>query len=120
MATRKTDIVDELTELACEFRDERNWKQFHNPKDMALSLVLEASELLELTQWKNGEELQRHLEAKRELLGEELCDVLYWVLVIAKDHGIDLREAFRRKIEKNRAKYPIEKSHGKSTKYTEL
>lgn len=119
MARRK-DILDKLTELACQFRDERNWKQFHNAKDMVLSLNLEAAELLELTQWKNGDELKKHLTAKRELLGEELCDVLYWVLVIAHDHGIDLRQAFRDKIRKNVAKYPIHKAHGRAAKYTEL
>ena len=120
MAARKRDIIDQLTALACRFRNERDWQQFHNPKDMALSLTLEAAELLELMQWKNGEELRQHLENKRELLGEELCDVLYWVLVIANDHDIDLRKAFRDKIKKNNVKYPIHKSRGRSTKYTEL
>ncbi len=117
---REQDILDELTELACRLRDERNWKQFHNPKDMALSLNLEAAELLELMQWKNGEELQRHLDTKKELLGDELCDVLYWVLVIAHDQGIDLRQAFREKIRKNNEKYPVEKAHGRAAKYNEL
>jgi len=74
--------ISELTQLAIRFRDEREWKQFHNPKDMALSLVLEASEVLELMQWKNGDELQRHLDANRARLGEELSDVLFWVLAI--------------------------------------
>lgn len=120
MSKRRRDIIDNLTALACKFRDERNWKQFHNPKDQILSLTLEAAELLELTQWKNGGELEGHLHAKRELLGEELCDVLYWVLVIAHDQGIDLRKAFRDKIRKNNAKYPIHKAHGRALKYTEL
>ena len=114
------DVIDHLTSLACQFRDQRNWKQFHNPKDMALSLTLEAAELLELMQWKNGAELRRHLEEKREELGDELCDVLYWVLVIAHDHGIDLPKTFAAKMRKNAAKYPIEKAHGKAKKYTEL
>ena len=87
---------------------------------MALSLTLEAAELLELMQWKNGDELRKHLEQKQELLGEELCDVLYWVLVIAHDQGIDLRRAFRDKIRKNRAKYPVHKAHGRALKYTDL
>lgn len=114
------DVIDRLTALACKFRDERNWKQFHNPKDMALSMSLEAAEVLELMQWKSGEELQQHLEKHREQLGDELCDVLYWVLVIAHDHKIDLRRAFRAKIAKNEAKYPVHKAHGKAKKYTEL
>lgn len=120
MPRRKNDILDQLTALANRFREERNWKQFHNPKDMALSLVLEATEVLELMQWKSGTELEAHLKKKRELLGDELCDVLYWVLVMAADHDIDLRKAFRAKILKNALKYPIHKSHGRAAKYTEL
>jgi NTP pyrophosphatase (non-canonical NTP hydrolase) len=87
---------------------------------MALSLVLEASEVLELMQWKNGEELQRHLDANRGLLGEELSDVLFWVLAMANDYGIDIGEAFKQKLVKNAMKYPIEKAKGVSTKYTDL
>lgn len=112
--------ISELTQLAIRFRDERDWKQFHNPKDMALSLVLEASEVLELMQWKNGDELQRHLEAKRAQLGEELSDVLFWVLAMANDFSIDLGEAFKQKLVENAQKYPIDKAKGVSTKYTEL
>ena len=114
------DVIDRLTELACQFREERNWKQFHNPKDMALSMTLEAAEVLELMQWKNGDELRVHLEEKKELLGEELADVLYWVLVMARDHGIDIRDAFEDKLKKNAVKYPVEKCHSRSSKYTEL
>ena len=82
---KTTTTIAELTELAIKFRDERDWKQFHNPKDMALSLVLEASELLELMQWKNGDELMAHLAKNRAAMGEELSDVLFWVLAIAND-----------------------------------
>lgn len=114
------DVIDHLTDLACRFRDERDWKQFHNPKDMALSLTLEAAELLELMQWKQGEELKRHLADHREKLGDELSDVLYWVLVIARDHEIDIRRAFQEKLAKNEEKYPIAKAHGRAVKYTEL
>jgi len=110
----------ELTRLAIQFRDERDWKQFHNPKDMALSLVLESAEVLELMQWKNGQELQKHLEQKGASLGEELADVLFWVLAMAEDFHIDLGGAFKQKLIKNAQKYPIEKAKGVSTKYTEL
>ena|SRR5947209_7813073 len=110
----------ELTELVLKFRDERNWRQFHNPKDVALSLALEAAELLELTQWRNGEELKAHLAANREALGDELSDILGWVLVFAHDQGIDLAQAFKRKIEKNAQKYPVEKARGVAKKYTDL
>src|SRR5215218_3538664 len=93
--------LNELTALAIRFRDERDWKQFHNPKDMALSLALESAEVLELMQWKNGEELQRHLDQNRARLGEELSDVLFWVLAMANDFSIDLGEAFKQKLIKN-------------------
>lgn len=110
----------DLTRLAVNFRDQRDWKQFHNPKDMALSMALEVSEVIELMQWKNGDALRQHLQARREDLGDELSDVLYWVLTIAHDFGIDIAEAFRSKLIKSAAKYPIEKSRGRSSKYTEL
>jgi NTP pyrophosphatase (non-canonical NTP hydrolase) len=109
-----------LTELLLRFREERDWKQFHNPKDQALSLCLESAELLELMQWRNGPELDDHLTANRERLGEELADVLGWVLLLAHDQQIDLAAAFRRKLEVNSRKYPVGKAKGVATKYTEL
>jgi NTP pyrophosphatase (non-canonical NTP hydrolase) len=114
------DSIAELTRLVLQFRDERDWAQFHNSKDMALSLTLEATELLELMQWRNGPALEAHLRSKKEELGDELSDVLYWVLEIAHAHDIDLAEAFRTKMAKNVAKYPIEKARGLAKKYTEL
>src|SRR3954447_25680925 len=83
--------LDDLARLVLEFRAERDWKQFHNPKDQALSLCLESAELLELMQWRNGGELEQHLAtpAVRQLLGEELADVLGWILLIAADQKID-------------------------------
>lgn len=112
--------LHDLTRLAVNFRDERDWRQFHNPKDMALSMALEVAEVIELMQWKNGDALRQHLQARREDLGDELSDVLYWVLTIAHDFGIDIAEAFRSKLIKSAVKYPIEKSRGRSNKYTEL
>jgi NTP pyrophosphatase (non-canonical NTP hydrolase) len=87
---------------------------------MALSLVLEAAELLELMQWRHGDDLARHLASRREDLADELSDVLYWVLTIAHDQGIDLPRAFSRKLRKSAAKYPVEKSRGRANKYTDL
>ena len=112
--------IEELTQLMLKFRDEREWAQFHNPKDVALSLALEAAELLELMQWKSGTELLEHLKANRELLADELADVLGWVLVLAHDPGIDLNEAVKAKLKKNASKYPVEKARGVAKKYTEL
>ena len=114
------DSLAELARLVLKFREDRDWKQFHNPKDMGLSLSLEVNELLELMQWRNGDELLAHLEAKKPEVGDELSDVLGWVLLLASDLKIDLAEAFRNKIVKNEQKYPIEKAHGLAKKYTEL
>jgi dCTP diphosphatase len=111
--------LEDLAKLVLEFREERDWKQFHNPKDMALSLSLEAGEVLELMQWRNGAKLEAHLKANKERLGEELADVLGWILLLAHDQGIDLGEAFGKKIELNKRKYPVEKAKGSAKKYTE-
>jgi NTP pyrophosphatase (non-canonical NTP hydrolase) len=115
-----TQLLDALTQIVLEFREERDWKQFHNPKDMALSLSLEAGEVMELMQWKNGPELEAHLTASKDRLGEELADVLGWVLLLAHDRGIDLADAFVKKIELNKKKYPVEKAKGSAKKYNEL
>ena len=111
--------LEDLTRLVLEFRQERDWKQFHNPKDMALSLSLEAGEVMELMQWRNGAELDAHLAANKDRLGEELADVLGWILLMAHDQGIDLANAFEKKIELNKRKYPVEKARGSAKKYTE-
>lgn len=114
------DSIQELTAAVVAFRDARDWKQFHTPKDTAVSLALEAAEVLELMQWRNGDELETHLEANHDALGHELSDVLYWVLLIAHDQGIDLGRAFRDKLSLNEVKYPVAKSHGSARKYTEF
>ena len=110
----------ELSKLVLDFRHERDWKQFHNPKDQALSLVLEAGELLELMQWRNGRELAKFLSENKPRVEEELADVLGWVLLMAHDLKIDLGDAFARKVELNKRKYPVEKARGSAKKYTEL
>ena len=112
--------LQHMTDRLLAFRRERDWEQFHNPKDQFLSLALEAAELLELAQWREGEALERHLAEKRELLADELADVLGWVLLIAHDRGIDLAGAFEAKMRKNEAKYPVEKARGRADKWREL
>jgi NTP pyrophosphatase (non-canonical NTP hydrolase) len=114
------DELNELTKLVLQFRSERDWAQFHNPKDVAVSLTLEVAELLELTQWRNGKELEEHLRKNREPLADELADIFGWILVFAHDQQIDLADALRQKLIKNAAKYPIEKAKGVASKYTEL
>ncbi len=111
--------LEELIGDVVAFRDARNWRQFHNAKDMALSLVLEAAELLELTQWKNGDLLERHLSERSNDVADELADVLWWVLLISHDLGIDLESAFATKLERNGDKYPIDRAFGSAAKYTE-
>ena len=112
--------IKKLKDLVIEFRDNRDWKQFHNPKDLAMSLVLESAEFMEHFQWKSDEEIRAHLKKKKDGVSEELADVFYWVLLIANDLDIDIDSALRDKIKKNDAKYPVEKAKGKHSKYTEL
>jgi NTP pyrophosphatase (non-canonical NTP hydrolase) len=114
------DSLKELTEIALAFRTERDWQQFHNPKDVALSMSLEVAELVEIMQWRNGPELLAHLKANREHVGQELSDILGWVLLLAHDLEIDLPAAFRAKMLANAEKYPVEKAKGVAKKYTEL
>ncbi|HEY1835762.1 MAG TPA: MazG-like family protein [Candidatus Saccharimonadales bacterium] len=111
---------DELQKLIVKFRDDRNWRQFHNPKDLAISLLLEAAELLEHFQWKNPEEMRRHIVKHKQEVSEELADVLYWVLLIGNDLEIDLTDALKKKMVQNGAKYPVSKSKGNYKKYIEL
>jgi len=114
--------LDALTTRLLEFRDSRDWRQFHTLKDLIVSLNLEASELLELTQWKSesGFEREAATEKMRQRLSEECADVLLYLLLIAERAGIDLQQAAAEKIAKNELKYPVEKARGTATKYTDL
>lgn len=112
--------ITALTKLITSFRNARDWKKFHNPKDTALSLVLEATEVMEHFQWRNGKELREYVETHKKELGEELSDVLYWVLLMSHDLGIDIDKAFKQKMIKTEKKYPVNKSKGNHKKYSEL
>lgn len=112
--------IDKITKEIVKFRDARDWKQFHNPKDLAISLSLESSEVLEHFQWKSKEEIEKYIKTNTKEIGEELADVLYWVLLLANDLNIDIEKAFHLKMKQNHKKYPIKKSKGNHTKYTEL
>ena len=112
--------LDDLQKKIVEYRDERNWKQFHNPKDLAISLNLEAAELLEHFQWKSPREVAEHLSTKKSEVSEELADILYWVLLMSNDLDINILEAGYKKLEINRIKYPIDKAKNNHKKYTEL
>ncbi|AXV41202.1 MULTISPECIES: nucleotide pyrophosphohydrolase [Staphylococcus] len=100
-----------------QFRDERNWRQFHNEKDLALSITLEASELLELFQWKSAEDV---VESKRERLAEELADILIYSYMFADNLDFDINEIIEQKLVKNAEKYPVDKSKDNNSKYNEL
>ncbi|MBI2613189.1 MAG: nucleotide pyrophosphohydrolase [Candidatus Levybacteria bacterium] len=112
--------IKEFQDIVIKFRDARSWKQFHNPKDTSLSLVLEATEVMEHFQWKNEEEIKDYVKSNRNNIGKELADVFYWILLIAHDLNIDLAEVFKRKMTENNTKYPIKKSKSKHLKYTKL
>ena len=112
--------ITDLQVLIRSFRDERDWMQFHNHKDMATALAIEAAELQELFLWKHGDQIEEIAEAKRERLSEELADVAVYLLELADNLGIDLGQAVVQKLAKNAAKYPVHKAKGSSAKYDEL
>jgi NTP pyrophosphatase (non-canonical NTP hydrolase) len=113
---------DRLTREVVEFRDERDWAQFHHPKDLAVSVALEAAELLEMFQWKTREEVRALVEDPefRHRAGEEMADVLILLLSTADVVGVDLYEATLGKLRKNARKYPVEKAKGNARKYDQL
>lgn len=112
--------IKKLTKQILKFRDARGWKDFHFPKDMAISLALEAAEVLEHFQWRTKEEIEAYLKTHKSHIGDELSDVLWWVLLMSYDLKIDVVKAFERKLKENEKKYPVEKSRGTHKKYTEL
>ncbi|MCK9209057.1 MAG: nucleotide pyrophosphohydrolase [Salinivirgaceae bacterium] len=112
--------IKSITKRIIAFRDARDWKQFHNPKDCAISLSLEAGEVLEHFQWKNKEEIEEYVKTHKEHISKELADVLYWVLLMSHDLHVDIEKAFELKMKENAKKYPISKAKGKHTKYNQL
>jgi NTP pyrophosphatase (non-canonical NTP hydrolase) len=116
------DSIRQLLDEALRFRDERDWAQFHTPKDLALGLTIEAGELAELMLWKSEREIEESLrdDRFRERVREELADVQLFVLYLAHRLGVPLADAVREKLAKNAVKYPVEKSRGNAKKYTEL
>lgn len=112
-----SDSIKELQEKVVEFRDARNWKQFHNPKDLAISISLEAAELLEIFQW-SGADVSADKKINR--VREELADVLIYSCLMANDLGLDISEIVKAKLDENNRKYPVEKAFGNSKKYTDF
>ena len=105
---------EEIIQALLRFRNERDWEQFHNPKDLALAINVEAGELLELFLWKNSEEVNK------EQVKEELADVFAFAFMLAEKYNFDVKEIVLEKIRRNAEKYPIEKAKGSAKKYNEL
>src|SRR3990167_676226 len=113
--------IKKLTKKINKFLKERDWKQFHNHKDMALSLVLEAVEVLEHFQWKASiKDINKHAKHRRTDIADELADVAIYLFELADNLGIDIAKAINTKLEKNSSKYPVNKAKGSAKKYTEL
>ena len=110
-------MTEETIQKILQFRDDRDWKQFHNPKDLAISISLEAAELLEIFQWSGADLDGRE---KMDRIREELADVVNYCVLMADACGLDLDEIIRGKVKKNNEKYPVEKAYGSKEKYTEL
>lgn len=112
--------VSAITEKIKKFRDERDWMQFHDHKNMAVSIMLEASELLEHFQWKTTEEVEKYSRQNHAEIKDEIADIALYLFELADNLGISLIDAMDQKLKKNEMKYPIEKAKGKHTKYNKL
>jgi NTP pyrophosphatase (non-canonical NTP hydrolase) len=106
--------IEEIIQALLKFRNDRDWEQFHNPKDLALAINVEAGELLELFLWKNSS------EANKEKIEEELADVFAYAFLLAEKYNLDVKTIILNKIKKNGIKYPVDKAKGTSKKYDEL
>lgn len=106
--------INKITDAIIRFRDERDWEQFHNSKDLAVALNIEAGELLELFLWKEAE------EAEPEKIKEELADVFNYAFLLAEKYGFDIQQIVLDKLETNARKYPSDKAKGTAKKYTDL
>ncbi|NOR56493.1 MAG: nucleotide pyrophosphohydrolase [Sulfurovum sp.] len=112
--------LNDLKQKLVDFRDERDWKQFHNPKDLSQAISIEASELLEHFLWISQKGSHKIVQDNKEDIADEMADIFAYLLSLSDITGIDLEDALINKLEKNKQKYPIEKSKGIATKYTKL
>ncbi|MFA6537647.1 MAG: nucleotide pyrophosphohydrolase [Patescibacteria group bacterium] len=117
---KSNQSIENLTKKIIAFRDARDWRQFHNPKDVAISLILEASELMEHFQWKNSEEIGEYVVKEKSAIAEEMADVFYLILLLSHDLNVDIIAASYKKLKKNEAKYPVAKAKGNHVKYNRL
>ena len=112
--------VDKILEKIRMFRDERDWMQFHDAKNMAVSIIIEASELLEHFQWKSKKEVEEYITKNKEEVRDEIADIALYLFELADNLGIDLLDAMERKLEKNKKKYRVARAKGKHAKYNKL
>ena len=112
--------INTVVEKICEFRDERDWMQFHNPKDMATAIALEAAELQQIFLWKTSSEVVQAAVEKRQKIEEEVADIAILLLELVDNLDIDLHAVIEAKLEKNAMKYPVDKAKGRHAKYTDL
>lgn len=102
------------------FRQERNWEQFHRPKDLAMAAAIEAAELMEEFLWHSEEEVVAKIKKDKEKVANEIADTMVYLMLLADDLGIDMYDAIENKLKANAKRYPVEKCYGKSTKYPDL
>lgn len=114
------DKLAELQKRIIAFRDARDWRQFHNPKDLSISIALEAAELMEHFQWRSPEEVKDRIKTHRNDIEEEMADIFNYLLILSKELEVDLIDVTSKKLAKNESKYTVAKSRGSSKKYTEL
>ena len=112
--------IKKITKKIKKFRDERDWKQFHNHKDVALSIVLEAAELLEHFQWKNKKEVETYVKKNKNEIQDEIADVAIYLFELSDNLRIDIKKAIDEKLLKNAKKYPLNKAKGNYIKYNKL
>jgi len=117
---KKIFELEEIIRRVIKFRDDRNWKKFHNPKNLAISISIEASELLEHFQWKDLKESKEYAENNKDEISTEIVDIVIYLLYLCHDLKIDLEDSIDKKLKENDSKYPISKSKGKSLKYNQL
>ena len=112
--------IDELTAEIRAFRDARDWRQFHNPKELAVAITAEAGELLQHFVWQSPEQSERRVTERRAAIEDEIADVAILLFELADNSGIDLAAAMRAKLARNQERYPVDKARGSNAKYNEL
>jgi NTP pyrophosphatase (non-canonical NTP hydrolase) len=115
-----TTTFEELTARIAAFRDARDWRQFHSPKEMAVAITAEAGELLQHFVWQNAEQSERRITERREEIASEMADIAILLLEMADNCGVDLAQAVKAKLARNEERYPVDKARGSNKKYNEL